>query len=397
MGSGVIVDCVIIVAVALSFVLGWRQGAFVSILSTVGVLAGLICGAALVPVIAQKIHSLPLRLVILLSVVTLLVGLGNLLGGLLGNSLRDQVRWKSTLKLDSIIGAIFQCFCAVIVLWIIAVPLATGVSGAVATGIKTSKTLEKINNYVPSFLDNVPAKISSMLDESGLPPLVSPLSKFSTKTVPAPDLDIADPALVDRLRPSVIHVIGEAEQCARRLMGSGFVLDERHVITNAHVVAGTDHVQLDTVMGMKDAVVVYYNPQLDIAVIESDDLELPALSWAQKEALSADDAIVMGFPLSGPFEASPARVADKILVSGPDIYASGRVERDTYEIRGNIRQGNSGGPMINMNGEVLGVVFGASMDTSDIGYVLTAEEVKDAIGDVSTLTNTVATGECVAN
>ncbi|MBL3960873.1 trypsin-like peptidase domain-containing protein, partial [Bacteroides thetaiotaomicron] len=76
---------------------------------------------------------------------------------------------------------------------------------------------------------------------------------------------------------------------------------------------------------------------------------------------------VMGFPESGPFEAAPARIAERITISGPDIYASGRVERESYTVRGTIRQGNSGGPMVNTEGDVLGVVFGASVDNSDIG------------------------------
>ena len=205
-----------------------------------------------------------------------------------------------------------------------------------------------------------------------------------------------DVALVERLRPSVIHVVADADQCRRRLLGSGFVSGPDEVTTNAHVVAGSAAVRLDTVLGMKDAEVVYYNPQEDIAVLRSPGLGLPPLEWAAQPATTGEDAIVMGFPESGPFEAAPARIRDRITVNGPDIYASTRVDREAYTVRGTIRQGNSGGPMVDLEGHVLGVVFGAATDATDTGYVLTAADVRAAVGDVSAASSPVDTGACVA-
>jgi len=178
-------------------------------------------------------------------------------------------------------------------------------------------------------------------------------------------------------------------------MGSGFVADKEHVITNAHVVAGTEEVWLDTVLGTFQADVVFYDPQLDIAVLRSEELTMAPLQWASATAVTGEDAIVMGFPNSGPFEAAPARISERLKIAGPNIYATGRVEREAYTARGSIRQGNSGGPMLNLDGQVLGVVFGASADESDIGYALTADEVKEAIGNIAALDTPVGTQECV--
>lgn len=392
---GVITDGLIVFAVIGALLAGWRQGAFSSILSTIGVVAGLICGAALAPTVMGLTDALALRLLLGIGTVILLVGIGNIVGGILGGALRDQMRWKATMRIDSAVGAVFQALATLIVIWLVAIPVASGLSGPVAEGVRNSKVLSFVDNNTPSALATLPSKISAMLDDSGLPPLVSPFTQAESRNVAAPAIKVEDTALVERLRPSVIHVMGESERCARRLMGSGFVVDHNHVVTNAHVVAGTSQVRLDTVTGIFDAEVVYYNPGLDIAVLKSDAIDLPALQWAPEVAKSGDDAIVMGFPESGPFEAAPARIADRIEISGPDIYATGRVERESYTARGTIRQGNSGGPMVDTEGNVLGVVFGSAVDTSDIGYALTAKEVLEALGDVAALNTSVDTRECV--
>lgn len=390
-----ITDGLIIVAVIAALFAGWRQGAFSSILSTIGVVAGLICGAALAPTVMGMTDAVALRLLLGIGVVILLVGVGNIVGGILGGALRDQIRWKTTMRLDSAVGSVFQALATLIVAWLVAIPLASGLSGPVADGVRDSKVLGFVDENTPSALATLPSKISAMLNESGLPPLVSPFTQSGSTSVEAPAIKVENTALVEQLRPSVIHVMGESERCARRLMGSGFVIDSNHVITNAHVVAGTSVVRLDTVAGVYDSEVVYYNPGLDIAVLKSDGINLPALKWAAKEAESGEEAIVMGFPESGPFEAAPARIADRIAISGPDIYATGRVERESYTARGTIRPGNSGGPIVDNNGDVLGVVFGSSVDTTDIGYALTAKEVQNALGDIAALNTPVDTQECV--
>lgn len=396
MTPSLVVDLLLILAVLISAWSGWRHGGISTFLAAIGVVAGLVCTAGLVPLAMGLTESVPLRFLAAVGVVTLLLILGNLVGSILGARLRDQLRTKGALLLDSAIGAAIQVVVTLAVILLISIPLATGLKGEAATGIQGSRILGALNKVVPDSVHQLPAEISAMLNESGLPPLLTPYDDAQLTEVAAPNIEVADTELVEEMRPSVIHVIGTASQCSRQLLGSGFVIAEDYVVTNAHVVAGTEAVELDTTAGMRDADVVYYNPQLDIALLHASDLSLPALAWADEEAETAEDAIVMGFPESGPFEAAPARVSGKLTISGPNIYSSGRVEREAYTVRGTIREGNSGGPMTNTDGEVLGVVFGASVDSSDIGYVLTAQEVEDALGDVTRFTLPVDTQECVA-
>jgi S1-C subfamily serine protease len=104
--------------------------------------------------------------------------------------------------------------------------------------------------------------------------------------------------------------------------------------------------------------------------------------------------VVLGYPGGGDFEATPARVREVIELSGPDIYKTTTVNREVYTIRGLVRQGNSGGPMINRAGQVIGVVFGAAVDDNDTGFVMTTDEVSRQLAKIGN-TATVPTGACV--
>ena len=103
----------------------------------------------------------------------------------------------------------------------------------------------------------------------------------------------------------------------------------------------------------------------------------------------------MGYPGGGGFVATPARIRELIELSGPDIYRSATVNREVYTVRASVEQGNSGGPLIDLNGQVLGVVFGAAVDDNDTGFVLTAKEVAAQLAHIGD-TTPVATGECVS-
>lgn len=395
MTAAFIVDALLVLVAVLALRGGWRQGAVASILAAIGITAGLVIGLAVAPLLMGLTSSVVSRFLVGFAVIASLIGMGNLIGAVLGASLRDRMRRRTSQSFDSALGAVFQFLTVMAVCWLVSVPLATGLGSPGAGAIRGSVILGGIDRVTPDALDTVPSRLSAMLDESGLPPLVSPFESTGTSDVPAPSASVADQALVEEIRPSIVHVMGNAEQCSRRLMGSGFVAADDYVVTNAHVVAGTNSVRLDTLFGVKDADVVYFNPEVDVAVLHSPGLDITPLRWADQPASSGDDAIVFGYPESGPFEAAPARIADRITISGSDIYARGQVEREAYTVRGSIREGNSGGPLVNADGDVLGVVFGASRDLSDIGFALTADEVLGHIGDVTALTQPVDAQTCV--
>lgn len=391
-----IVDGFIVVAVLAAMTTGWRQGGLASLLSAVGILAGLIIGLGVAPLVLQITDQVGIRFLLALGMLILLIGLGQLLGSALGHAIRDRMKTKSGQRVDSSFGAILMSVFSLVLIWLIATPMATGLSNSVGKGVRESAILREVNKVMPDELTQLPRSISGMLNDSGLPPVMMPWEDGSSVDVEAPNIEVADQAMVQDIRPSVVHVIADADGCRRRMMGSGFVTADNYVVTNAHVVAGTQTAYVDTVVGIKEARVVYYNPEVDIAVLRAENLGLEPLAWADGPAYTGDDAVVMGFPHSGPFTASAARIRERVNIAGPDIYSNSRVERESYILRGTVVQGNSGGPLISPNGTVLGLIFGASVDDTDTGYAITAEEVRAHVGDVTRFENSVDTQECVA-
>ena len=391
-----IVDGFIVVAVLAAMATGWRQGGLASLLSAVGILAGLIIGLGVAPLVLQITDQVGIRFLLALGMLILLIGLGQLLGSALGHAIRDRMKTKSGQRVDSSFGAILMSVFSLVLIWLIATPMATGLSNSVGKGVRESAILREVNKVMPDELTQLPRSISGMLNDSGLPPVMMPWEDGSSVDVEAPNIEVADQAMVQDIRPSVVHVIADADGCRRRMMGSGFVTADNYVVTNAHVVAGTQTAYVDTVVGIKEARVVYYNPEVDIAVLRAENLGLEPLEWANSPAYTGDDAVVMGFPHSGPFTANAARIRERVNIAGPDIYSNSRVERESYILRGTVVQGNSGGPLISSDGTVLGLIFGASVDDTDTGYAITAEEVRAHVGDVTRFENSVDTQECVA-
>jgi S1-C subfamily serine protease len=199
--------------------------------------------------------------------------------------------------------------------------------------------------------------------------------------------------LADRNR--VVKVQGTAPSCDRSIEGSGFVYATNHVLTNAHVVAGVQprpQVTTPDVVSYQ-AQVVLYDPQIDIAVLYVPGLNLAPLHFATQQGVGSD-AVVAGYPLNHPFTAVPARIGAVQEAEGPDIYQTGTVDRQIYEINAIVQPGNSGGPLIAPDGAVYGVVFAAAVGVANTGFALTAAEVQGDATAGATETLPVSTQGC---
>ena len=167
-------------------------------------------------------------------------------------------------------------------------------------------------------------------------------------------------------------------------------------MTNAHVVAGVDDPEVEVGDDNVPATVVEYDPDLDIAVLEFDSGSLPVVPFNDPEspAQRRDGIAVLGYPEDGPYDVQAGRVRDEQRLRSPDIYGDGAVIREVYSLRALVRPGNSGGPIVSSAGEVVGVVFAASVTDEDTGYALTAAQVAQAAALGVTSEDAVSTGDC---
>ena len=238
-----------------------------------------------------------------------------------------------------------------------------------------------------------------MFDASGFPDVLSPFDSTPVADAPAPDPELVGDPVVTKARQSVLKVRGKAPSCQRALEGSGFVVGPERVMTNAHVVAGTNEVSVEVPTSggestTESARVVYYDDDVDVAVLAVPGLDRTALGFDFSGARQGANVVALGYPLDGPFTSTAATIRQRIQLRGPNIYESQTVTRDVYTIRGVVRSGNSGGPLIDPEGRVVGVVFGAAVDQGDTGFVLTATQVRPALGAAASSTARVSTGSC---
>ncbi|MDY6871646.1 MAG: acid resistance serine protease MarP [Actinomycetota bacterium] len=387
---------VLVLAVAfIAAVSGWRSGALGSLMSFMGVVLGAVAGVLLAPHVVTHISGPRTKLFAALFLILALVVIGEIAGVVLGRAVRGAIRNRTLRLFDSVIGVGLQIGAVLLASWLLATPLTSSDQPSLAAAVKGSRVLAEVDDVAPPWLKSVPTQLSGLLDTSGLPEVLEPFGRTPIAGVDAPDAALATDAVVGATRGSVVKIRGVAPGCQKVLEGSGFVVSPNRVMSNAHVVAGSESVTVEVDGQAYDAFVVSYDPNADISILDVPDLSAAPLLFVDELAPAGTDAIVMGYPGGGDFIATPARIRETIELNGPDIYRKTTVTREVYTIRGTVRQGNSGGPMINRSGKVLGVVFGAAVDDADTGFVLTSDEVAAQLAKLGS-TARVPTGVCVS-
>jgi S1-C subfamily serine protease len=390
-----VADGVLILLMLIFAISGYRQGFVIGALSIGGFFSGALIGLQVGPLIANQFADGAIRLTVSLVSIFALAVLGQTLAGWFGTRLRRAIDSKPLQRIDDAGGAVVSVIALLLVAWLIAVPLGSSPFPALNSEVRSSLILGGINDLMPEQAQALSAGLRETLDTNGFPDVFGGLTPTKAREVAAPDPALANSQVVVNSRKSVIKVLGTAPSCSRRIEGSGFVYAPDHVMTNAHVVAGTRDVQVETKdRGRMDGTVVVYDPERDLAVIYVPDLRERVLPFVQRPAATGASAVVLGFPLDGPYNAQSARVREVSRITGPDIYDQNDVTREIYTIRALVRSGNSGGPLVTPTGQVLGVIFAAAADNRNVGFALTAEEAAGTAKAGAERTRAVRTGEC---
>jgi S1-C subfamily serine protease len=389
-----VVDIVLIGLLLVFAFNGYRQGFVVGLLSFAGFFSGALVGLQIGPWIADRFDTDAKKVLVSLIVIFGLAVLGQAVAGFLGSRLRGAIRHRGAQKLDDAGGAFVSVIAVLLVIWLVATPLSQSSLPWLARAVNNSIILGAVDKAMPDKARALSEALQETVNTRGFPRVFDGLVPTREREVAAPNPELANSPVVTKSRPAVVKVLGNAQSCSRRIEGTGFVYAPERVMTNAHVVAGTKSVRVEAGSRTRDGKVVVYDPQRDLAVIHVPGLNVTPLAFAPKQAPSGADAIVLGYPLDGPYNAQEARVREVRNITGPDIYDTTQVTREVYTIKALVRSGNSGGPLMSSEGTVLGVIFAAAADDEQTGFAVTAAAAGPVAEAGRTRTDRTSTGEC---
>jgi S1-C subfamily serine protease len=393
---GDLLDLALIVIAAAFAVSGYRQGFIVGSLSFVGFVGGAVLGAEFGPAISRAIVGGQTQQDVV-AVILLVTGaiIGQFVASSIGTAMRQTMTGRSSTTLDAIGGSAVSVLSMLLIAWAIGSVLTASPFPGVVQQVNNSAVLGTMDKIMPTPARTMFSEFRRMLASGPFPQVFSGIGAAHLFAVPAPDAAVVNSPGYLAARSRILKVQGTATSCDRSVEGSGFVYAPHHVLTNAHVVAG---VTQGPVVSAPDgttyrAKVVFYDPQVDVAVLYVPGLNMTPLRFAG-QARDGANAIVAGYPLDHPLTAVPARIGGTQRAAGPDIYQTGQVDRQIYEIRALVEPGNSGGPLLSPAGTVYGVVFAAAVGTSDTGFALTSAEVASDANAGAQQTVPVSTQGC---
>ncbi len=387
-----VLDVVLLLVVLAYAVSGYWQGFIAGAFATAGLLAGGLVGIWLSPKLLGEADRTVWVSLAALFIVLVTASFGQALLQFVGARIRDRIPWQPVRAVDAIGGAALSVAAVLVVTWALGVAVTGARLPWVSAEVRGSVVLSRVNEVMPTRAVTALNSFNTVVGSSFFPRYLEPFAQERIAPVRRPPTGLARDPDVARAASSVLKVYGQ-NSCGRGIEGSGFLYSPTRVMTNAHVVAGVDRPRVVVDDQEVPATVVYYNPDLDVAVLSVEDLGLPYLAF-DRTASPRDPAAVLGFPQDGPYDVQGARIRAEQRLRSPDIYGQGTVVREVYSVRGLIRPGNSGGPLVSPAGEVLGVVFAASVTDQATGYVLTAEQVSRAAAQGLATSSSVSSGGC---
>lgn len=385
-----IIDALIVLLLIGAVLRGFEEGLVHQLFSVAGFFGGLLIGATLEPHVIglakTPVTRLVITLVSTLGIALFFLFIGELIGILIKRKLRPQDILN---KADNILGSMIAVTAVLVLVWLSTTVISTLPYSSLQTEVHNSKIVAVLQQRLPE-APNVIADIGHLIAPNGFPDVFignEPAPVPATLPTPA---DLA--AAVARDKTSVVKIEGEG--CGGIVAGSGFIVDKNLVATNAHVVAGIASPEILDNNGAHQATVIWFDPNLDFAVLRAGNLAGGPLVFDPNSAAHGTPGGVLGYPGGGPFEADSAAVLDEFTALGRNIYNQGQTARDVYSIQAKVVPGNSGGPLVNLKGDVIGVIFATSTSYDNTGYALSLHAVMNEIAQAKAANQPASTGSC---
>lgn len=386
-----ILDILIIIFLGSSLLRGYRIGLVRQAGSTIGFILGLFVGSFITNhvvghIAAQNTRSLTSLFIILLTSFFFMT-IGELVGI---NSKQKILTNHSANNLDSSFGSVMSAGTLLVAVWLAASILILSPQSGLQNYIKSSRIIGALNRSLPPATQLLSA-LNKIIDPNSFPQVFTGLEPHPTTTADLPSLGSLQPA-VTKDQTSVVKILGTG--CGGIVEGSGFVITGNMVATNAHVVAGVASPKVQDANGTHSTRVVWFDKDVDLAVLQVNGLAGKPLTLQGTDVANGTPGAVLGYPGGGDFTAQPATVTDRFTAVGRDIYGQGRTARDVYSLQAKVIPGNSGGPLIDSNGTVIGVIFATSTQYNNVGYALTGSQVFSELQAAEQSTITYSTGSC---
>jgi S1-C subfamily serine protease len=390
-GWSLILDIVLVLVLIGALVHGWRAGLLRTAASLLGLIAGGIAAYFAMPWVVSFIPAPEWRAPVAIAVAILLLIAGSSLGAALGRALSRGADAVKLGPIDRVLGAVGNTMVTAFVIALVGAGVSAMGVPVVSPAVANSWVVRGIDQVTPQPARTLMAELRGAAVGEAIPWLVGVIDGPSV----APELPsggVDDPEL-SAAAASVVRVTGLAFECGGNLTGSGFVVAEDRVVTNAHVVAGVDEpIVHASGRGPAAGRVVWFDPENDLAVIATDGLGVAPLGLADAPA-AEEDVAVAGYPFGGPLEIRPARVmaSGPLTISVDDTTTS----RDVVTLAADVDQGNSGGPVLTGEGLVGGVVFAKSQTVDNVGFAVPVGTLAPLAEDAPSLSEQVDSGTCV--
>jgi S1-C subfamily serine protease len=387
-----VLDLVLILALLSYLAYGLRNGFLVTVGGIAGFAAGAIAAFFAVPLVSGFVSDSGWRLTAIVAAAVALVVLGHGLGTMIGRQIRGAVRIRPLRAVDRLVGGAANLVVSALVMSMLAFSIGSLGVPFVSQQLAESKVIRFIDGMTPDPVKATMAQLRSEVIGNGIPTLIEGLDQG--QALPVPDASTDTPAL-NRAAESVLKIAGTAYQCGQNQTGTGFVVSEDRVVTNAHVVAGVS----EPVVEMSDGGampgrVVYFDTKHDLAVLAVEDLPVQPLPLSA-DLPSGSPAAFAGYPHGGPFRSRPATIQDITTVLVPDIYGSNPSPEQIYRLAGNVQPGNSGGPLLTTDGQVAGVIFAKATSDAEMGFAITMDDLNPVASEAASLTAPVSSGQCI--
>ena len=369
------VDLVILALGVSSAVNGYFRGGARQLLSYAGFWLGLFLGAAIAPSIARQVIGGFAQVLVTIFVVFGAASLLSSLGTVIVTRIWGQLRRMRLGPADSLFGSGISLVAALFGIWMLGHMFARIPIDPISSAVNQSRILKTLNAALPP-APAVFSEIRQLFASAGFPDVFAEL-----EPEPAPDAPLpSDPevqAAVRAARASTVKIVGEG--CGGIQTGSGFVAGLGLVVTNAHVVSGIDRPFVEDRNGRHQSTPVFFDPDFDMALLRTSGLSGDPLPIRGGEVERGHEGAALGFPRGGGFRASAGVVLDGFQAVGRDIYGRNLSERPVYQMKAEIQPGNSGGPFVDVEGQVTGVMFSASVTRGDIAYGLQSPAVSERV------------------